>query len=161
VTTIILSSLCSCPVTFNVETIFGSNPAFGDVDHDGIQEVVMATDDSIHVLKFANDSLSALFPAIPFGFGKSQRPSENHNTPQALIAQIGNTGKYQIIANHYNGGIWAYDIDRAMGIWSAAAHPGFPLKTAGRVSQSCALGDLDGKGTIGLVAADDAGFIYV
>jgi hypothetical protein len=150
----------SYPVKFNTWSIFSSTPSLGDMNNDGINDIVFATDDSIYVLSLVGDSLKPIVPTIPFGRVHSMRISQNQFTPQAILADIDADGKNEIVVNHQGDGcIWAFNIESAGG-WHSSLVPGYPLKTEGRVSEACAISDLEGDDTLDLVAVDDDGFMY-
>ncbi|MBN2035651.1 MAG: hypothetical protein JW768_02800 [Chitinispirillaceae bacterium] len=80
-------------------------------------------------------------------------------TPQAFVAD--SSGQKRVFVNHQgDGSIWAFDIKYVFGSWQAIKVPGYPLKTQGRITEACAITDLEGDDTLDLTAVDDAGYIY-
>jgi hypothetical protein len=147
------------PVTFAKWTIFGSSPALADIDGDGVSDIVFATDDSLYVLKMAGQDSIVPLVRTAFGHLRSNRLSGNGFTPQPIVADV--NGQKRVFINHQgDGNIWAFDIKPYGYLWYASLTPGYPLKTRGRVSEACAVSDLDGDGMLDLTAADDAGYLY-
>lgn len=147
------------PVTFKCWTIFGSSPSIADIDKDDVDDIVIATDDSLYVLKMiTQDSIVPLVKA-KFGIVPANRLGGNQFTPQTLVTEF--NGQKQIYVNHQgDGGIWAFNIEYSGGAWQANKVPGYPLKTRGRISEAIAITDLEGDDTLDLTAVDDAGYIY-
>ncbi len=156
-----LSRVDQYPVNFMNTTIFGSSPAIADIDLDGKPDIVMATDDSIYILKLESGKLSPIVPIIQFGLVPANRLNSGYFTPQALVTKRGDSDSTRIFVNHQgDGSIWAFDIDNDGSAWQANRVPGYPLKTRGRISEAIAVTDLEGEGILDLTAVDDAGYIY-
>ena len=153
-----LSRVAQYHVGYAYWTIFASAPALADIDGSGNQDIVLATDDSIYVLKFDGNAITPIVPTIHFGRVPSTRNDQSATTPQALVANIG--GRNVIIANHSDGNIWAFDITKNNGVWQATSRSGFPMKTQGNVYAGCAVADLQGNDSLELVALDEAGYIF-
>jgi hypothetical protein len=156
-----LSRVDARRVDFMMAAIFGTSPVLADIDCNGTPDIVLAADDSMYVFKLQSGMLSQIVPVIPFGSKPANRLSRNCFTPQALVATIGAGPEKRIYVNHQGDGcIWAFDIGYSGSVWQAKRTPGYPLKAHGRVSEACAITDLEGDDTLDLTAVDDAGYIY-
>jgi hypothetical protein len=137
-------------------------PALADMNHDGKHEIVFATDDTIYVFKYGNFNDTLIHALkIPFGSVLSNRSDESAPMPQPLVVSIGNTDTSQIIINHCgDGNVWAFNVwyDGANYHWNK--RDGFPLKVHGKVTNACAVTDLEGDDTLDLVAVDQGGYMY-
>jgi hypothetical protein len=97
---------------------------------------------------------------IPFGSVPTTR-DEGALMPQPLVVSIGNTDTSQIIINHCgDGNVWAFNVwyDGSTFKWNK--REGFPLNVHGRISNACAVTDLEGDDTLDLVAVDQGGYMY-
>ena len=149
-----------------------SSPAFSDVDGDGVDELVLATDDgSVHVRRADGSELSG-FPvrtpdAAYWHAGSSTVGADGIATPGAAIgigapavADLDGDGSVELVVADLDGGVHA---------WHADGAPAFSASTDERFSRqehtdernrmkrgvvgSPALGDLDGDGDLETVVA--------
>jgi hypothetical protein len=155
------SLLARAAVPFKMFSQWTGSAALGDLDTDGIDEIVFASDDTLYLFKYETGDTLTHIAKIPFGSVPSNRLDIFAAMPQPLITNIGHGNGKQIIVNHYGDGkIWAFDIRFDGNVCHWSNHPGFPLVARGRISNACAVTDLEGDDTLDLVAVDDGGYMY-
>lgn len=144
------------------------SPALGDLDGDGTKDVAFAVENAVYLLKMTDDTggpftslvPDSLGPAVALGAKPDNRMFTDEPMPQALIADIDNDGRNEVLAQHYgDGAVWAYQPD-LLDFAASRYAPGFPLKMHGDVRQPCRIVDIDNNGVLDLVAADNAGYLF-
>ncbi len=122
-----------------------SIPAAGDIDGDGICEIVITAQDKIYGVNF-NASLADYTP-----FPYYPRTAE---LSSCLIGDINDDGHAEIIVSTSQGNIEVWD-------YSGKMVAGFPLTTGGSLPIPPSLLDLDRDGDLEIAAVSEKGVLYV
>jgi M6 family metalloprotease-like protein len=129
------------------ETIV-SKPTLADIDGDGYLEILFAGDNKIYAYNH-NGTLATNFPITidrlnPIGVISSS----------ALVADLNDDNKTDVLVGTPNGNIYAYDSDGRL-------LQGFPLAAGQPVVSTPMLLDIDNDGDIEIATTSDDGFVYV
>lgn len=128
------------------------SPAVGDIDGDGFSEIVMGCDDG---KVYAVDCNGNDLPGWPVTIGYQM----DNSTP--VLADIDQDGCLEVILG--NGAWYTAGGDGKVHAFNSdgSEAPGWPQTVAGDAFASCAAADVNGDGTIEVIAATTAGFVYV
>ncbi len=156
--------LATATIPFKMWSQWTGAPALADLDTDGREEIVFAADDTVYIFKYVQgDTTLHSLAKIPFGSFPSNRLDIYATMPQPLVTKMDSGSGYQIIVNHYGDGlVWAFNVkyNSSTGMCDWTRRQGFPLRAHGRISNACAVTDLEGDDTLDLVAMDDGGYLY-
>ena len=146
----------------NITVTIISNPSIGDLDEDGVLDVVMPTAGIGNALGMANggirkdsehhvsawDSRTGLFKS---GFPRRIEDYQFFNS--AAIADIDDDGRVEVIEG--SGGYWvhAFRVD-------GSEPAGWPKFTGGWITSTPAVGDMDGDGTLEVALPTRDGFVW-
>lgn len=122
---------------------FASTPALGDIDGDGIIEVVAGSDDDcIHALRADGTPV----PGWPVRTG-----GDVYASP--VLALLDHPEKRRIVVGSDDGSMYVLDEQ-------GKTLAGWPVKTGGFIAASAAVGDLDGDGRNEIVFPSWDGYLY-
>jgi M6 family metalloprotease-like protein len=134
------------PVSLGSE--IGGPPAAGDIDEDGLPEIIMSGNNQLFALH-GNGTSVGNFPIIidrvnPIGLIESS----------PVIGDLDGDRVPEILVGLPNGSIAGYHAD-------GRQVDGFPLGTSGAISSTPALGDLTGNGDIAVIIGSDDAFVHL
>ncbi|MFO7891407.1 MAG: T9SS type A sorting domain-containing protein [bacterium] len=122
-----------------------SMPTAGDIDGDGISEIIITAQDKIY--GFNSNASFADYSPFPY-YPRSAELSS------CLLGDINGDGKVEMVVSTSHGNIEAWD-------YSGEMVAGFPLTTGCSLSVPPTLLDVDRDGDIEIVAVSERGFLYV
>jgi hypothetical protein len=134
------------PVSLGSE--IGGPPAAGDIDGDGLPEIIVSGNNQLFALH-GNGTSVGNFPIIidrvnPIGLIESS----------PVIGDLDGDRVPEIVVGLPNGSIAGYHAD-------GRQVDGFPLGTSGAISSTPALGDLTGNGDIAVIIGSDDAFVHL
>ena len=125
--------------------ILNSSPAVGDLNGDGVPEIVAAsTDGKVYAWKLDGSILSLSWP----------KSTGDWVYPSPLIVDLNGDGIREVVAASGDGQLYA---------WSGSGGfdlPGFPVRVRGGILASPAAVDLDGDGSLEVIFSTVLGKVY-
>jgi len=131
------------------EPIFTA-PVVADADLDGHAEVYVSTRFGGVFSWTGKGEGRAGFPVLPEGVAVASGGVPEHATP--MLADLGGDS-LSILSGGRTAGVIAHDID-------GEVRSGFPVPVRRSIGAPVSVGDLDGDGSVEVIAADESGMLY-
>jgi hypothetical protein len=137
------------PANIATEPIFTS-PVVADADLDGRSEIYVSTRFGGVFSWSGKGEARAGFPVLPEGVAVGSGGVPQHATP--MLADLGGD-TLNLLTGGRTAGIIAHDID-------GVVRDGFPVPVRRWIEAPVSVGDLDGDGSLEIVAVDESGLLY-